>query len=142
MEMSVSMTPALEALFTGISGSIQLGIDAGMRNLVADVEAVSLDEVPVRTGNLHASITSYIAGRTGVVKATAKYAAFVHEGTKPHVIRPKNKRALFWPGAVQPAKAVRHPGTRPNPFFTRALEKVDVQHSFDVGIEQAMKWRE
>lgn len=31
--------------------------------------------------------------------------------TRPHVIRPKNKKALFWAGASHPARAVQHPGS-------------------------------
>ena len=31
--------------------------------------------------------------------------------TKAHVIRPKVKRALFWPGAAHPVKKVNHPGS-------------------------------
>jgi hypothetical protein len=34
------------------------------------------------------------------------------QGTKPHVIRPRKKRALFWPGAGHPVKRVNHPGTK------------------------------
>jgi phage virion morphogenesis protein len=31
--------------------------------------------------------------------------------TKAHTIRPKNKRALFWPGAAHPVRSVNHPGS-------------------------------
>lgn len=42
----------------------------------------------------------------------APYAIFVNLGTRPHVIRPKNKRALRWPvgGRFVFATKVDHPG--------------------------------
>ena len=43
----------------------------------------------------------------------APQASFVEYGTKPHIIRPKNARALRWVGESGPifAASVRHPGT-------------------------------
>ena len=56
------------------------------------------------------------------------YAVFVHEGTQPHDIYPKTKKALsfFWPnnpnGAGQAVFAhVHHPGTAPNAFLADQL---------------------
>lgn len=79
-------------------------------------------EAPVQTGRLRRSI-SYQAGGQGryVVAPAVPYAVAVHEGTRPHEIRPKNKRALFWKGAAHPLRVVHHPGTRANAFMTRAL---------------------
>lgn len=60
---------------------------------------------------------------------TAKYAPFVHEGSVPHIIKPKNKQALRWVnnGAFVFAKSVRHPGYKGDAFLYRALEsKTDV----------------
>lgn len=56
------------------------------------------------------------------------YAYYVHEGTAPHTIFPKNKPFLvfFWPNAPGGgrwvrAKSVRHPGYKGNPFLSRNL---------------------
>ncbi|NPA63951.1 MAG: hypothetical protein GXO16_03145 [Epsilonproteobacteria bacterium] len=57
------------------------------------------------------------------------YAWFVHEGTSPHFIHPKFKKALRWTKDMDVksefafAKAVRHPGYKGDPFLARALEK-------------------
>ena len=32
------------------------------------------------------------------IKSPAKYAAYVNYGTRPHMIRPKSKKALHWTG--------------------------------------------
>lgn len=42
------------------------------------------------------------------------------QGTKPHVIRPKRKRALSWPSAAHPVRRVNHPGT-PAQRFTDTI---------------------
>lgn len=51
-------------------------------------------------------------------------AMFVHEGTRPHIIRPRNAKVLrYWlgSGAVVFAMKVNHPGTRPNRFLVDNL---------------------
>ncbi len=50
----------------------------------------------------------------GVAVGTNVAYASIHQfggHTKPHIIRPKVKKALFWAGAPHPCKAVHHPGS-------------------------------
>lgn len=56
----------------------------------------------------------------------APHAKFVHWGTKPHVIKPKNKKALRFVagGKFAFAKAVNHPGYIGHPWLVHALERV------------------
>lgn len=41
-----------------------------------------------------------------------QYGGYLEEGTPPHIIRPQNKKALYWRGAAHPVKQVNHPGTK------------------------------
>lgn len=86
---------------------------------------------PVDTGRLRASgKVSYSGLFTFRPKATivfdVDYAQAVNDGTRPHVIRPRNARVLRFVvgGQVVYAKFVNHPGTRANPFLDRALREV------------------
>lgn len=56
----------------------------------------------------------------------------VNDGTRPHLIRPKNAKALRFrvDGKVVYAKVVRHPGTRARPFLDRALREVAAARGF------------
>lgn len=90
-------------------------------------------DVPVKTGNLGRSIQeepvlpSGPFRVSGGVIAKAPYARFVHDGTRPHLIKPKNGRYLVFPGrsgGTVFARSVRHPGTRPRPFLMNAAERV------------------
>ena len=85
---------------------------------------------PVDTGRLRASgkirYSSLFSFRPkATVIFDTDYAAFVNDGTRPHVIRPRNKQVLRFTvgGRVVFAKVVHHPGTRPNPFLDRALSE-------------------
>jgi phage gpG-like protein len=82
----------------------------------------------VQTGRYRSSISWRLGidgdGLFAEVGSNVEYARFLEEGTPPHVIRPRAKRALFWPGARHPVKSVRHPGTRPYRVLQRALESV------------------
>jgi hypothetical protein len=40
------------------------------------------------------------------------YGRYLEEGTPPHLIKPKHKKALYWRGAAHPVKVDRHPGSR------------------------------
>lgn len=57
---------------------------------------------------------------------TVDYAAAVNDGTRPHIIRPRNASVLRFVvgGRVVYARVVHHPGTRANPFLDRALREV------------------
>jgi hypothetical protein len=60
------------------------------------------------------------------VGTSAKYAIFVHEGTRAHPIVPRRaKRLVFYNkkrNRISATQYVMHPGTRGNPWLTRAME--------------------
>jgi hypothetical protein len=114
------------------------------------------ERVPRKTGNLDRTIrvgeldvqaqrVTIVAGGTGRVGANqygvhsrgaVGYARFVEFGTRPHVIRPKTKKALAWGGtrrlsgelrkgskATNFARVVNHPGTRAKPYLRPGAEQ-------------------
>lgn len=54
-------------------------------------------------------------------KASKSYEKAIHDGSRPHVILPKNKKALAFGGRVY--KKVNHLGTRPDQFIYKAVRK-------------------
>jgi hypothetical protein len=62
-------------------------------------------------------------GLQGVVRCDHPKVRFVLDGTRPHVIRARNAKALRFEmeGRIVFARKVNHPGTRPNNFMARAL---------------------
>lgn len=102
--------------------------------------------VPRKTGNLGRRIILQSATRTEArVVASTPYAAAVEFGSRPHVIRPRRGRYLAFPakgsavtlsgrlrkgkgGKLVFARAVRHPGTRAQPYLLpgarRAVERL------------------
>lgn len=58
-------------------------------------------------------------------------------GTKPHVITPRRKRALSWPGGRHPVKRVNHPGNPAQDFTGKAAAKMDKQYQRIVAEELA-----
>jgi hypothetical protein len=68
------------------------------------------------------------AGRRGdlvaIVGSDRWYALLHHEGTRPHVIQPKNPMGVLRfvkDGRVVFARVVHHPGTRPNRYLSDNL---------------------
>lgn len=95
---------------------------------------------PVDTGRLRASIGPAVYSRTwtlrpqATIEAGVDYAKFVHDGTRPHVIRPVRAQALrFTVGnRVVYAKVVHHPGTRARPFLDRALTEITAGRGYRI----------
>ena len=115
-------TPA--AIAAQLRGLItQRTLYQAMQRSVLIVEAAAKREAPVRTGNLRRTITSRVeqGGQRGVVGTNAPYARPVHDGSRLHLIRPVRARALMWKGAAHPVRVVKHPGSKANPFFERAI---------------------
>lgn len=69
----------------------------------------------------------------------APHALFVHFGTRPHKIRPKEKKALRWagPNGFIFAREVNHPGYRGDPYLNRAAD--DAIRRFSSIVDNAIK---
>jgi hypothetical protein len=92
---------------------------------------------PVDTGRLRSSIRAdpprvFSLRGSVTVGSDLEYAAMVNDGTKPHVIRPKNAKVLRFNvgGQVVFARVVNHPGTRARPFLDLALREVAAQRGY------------
>lgn len=90
-----------------------------LSGLVVERKAKQL--VPKKTSHLARSITSEVEGNKVTIGTNVEYAPMVEMGTRPHLITPKTKQALFWPGGPGPRKVVHHPGTRAQPYLRPAL---------------------
>lgn len=93
----------------------------------------------VKTGHLRRGITTDVGNMEVTVHTSnIKYARGVEEGTRPHIIRAKNKKALYWKGAKHPVKSVRHPGSKAKSFLIPAFEKEKEVIVKD--LEKVIKW--
>lgn len=108
-----------------------------------------------RSGKLEKNILSQQAsaasgrfrGRVylNVGQAGAPYGVYVHEGTKPHDIRPIKAKYLRWVDAKRNAfcfaKIVHHPGTLPDQFIDNAGKACEgqVQETFTRYAMRALK---
>lgn len=92
----------------------------------------------VKTGNLRRSINENIRPYEAEIKANTKYALGVEEGTKPHIIKPKRGKFLYWKGAPHPVKLVNHPGGKSKPYLIPAFEKESP--IFLKNLEELIKW--
>src|ERR1700687_3129441 len=77
--------------------------------------------VPVRTGYLVQNWAWEVGDLMARWYPKASYAPYVEFGTAPHIIRAVNRRVLADADGNVFGKAVRHPGTKPNPFLERIV---------------------
>ncbi len=94
------------------------------------------------TGRLRASFTRQASEDEVIVGTNVVYAAIHQFGgkTRPHVIRPRRKKALFWPGLNHPVKKVQHPGSKvpARPFLgISSSDERRIGRIFEDWLEQA-----
>lgn len=91
-----------------------------------------------RTGAAAASVLGRrISPMVGRVASSLGYVTILEEGSRPHVIRPRNAKVLAFPsgGRTVFARSVNHPGTRGYHAFrdgvassVRAVEAIIARH--------------
>ena len=127
----------IEKAMTGAQGA------AGkvVRGMQQDTMALAQQSSPIDTGRLRGQhvATPIVKTRTSVtagVENRADYAMHVHEGTRPHVIKPRRARVLAWfagggtSGPIRFAKRVNHPGTKGRPWLATATEVAARRNGF------------
>lgn len=110
-------------------GMANRGIMHAMDQTLGACVTVAMQEVPRDNGNLANDIGfektvdkgASFEGSFGAY--TVDYALPIELGAEAHVIRPRNKRALYWPGAAHPVALVHHPGNAPHPFLRPAADQ-------------------
>lgn len=116
--------------YAGATPIIEQELTKGMHRIAIEGRNYAVSVVPVDTGRLKGSIGWEVnrAGKDVIAKigTNVAYAKPVEFGTAPHIIRPRNKRALYWPGAEHPVAFVNHPGTKGKPYLRPALEKMRI----------------
>lgn len=116
---------ALQRLLSGKQGPLY----QQLINRATIVQMKARQQAHKKTGALAASIIKRPIqsgkGMAMLIGSELPYAAFHHDGTRPHLILPVNAQALVfnWPkaGGIVFLKQVNHPGTKPNRFLTDNL---------------------
>jgi len=113
-----------------VMGRLEIFHHAFTRQVVTTAQSLA----PVRTARLKTAIRADAVHRSGPwkidggVSVDVPYAAAVHEGARPHIIRARRAPVLsfFWPKVGRQVffKSVNHPGNRPNPFLSNAVHRV------------------
>lgn len=144
MDIKLKIQPDLARLSRSLAGAVAGARRAGLIHIVTDVEARAAKNAPVKTSNLANTHTSDVNadGTVGTVSFTAPYAAYVHGGTglygpRKQMIRPAKKKALYWPGAAHPVRAVR--GMPARPFLSRAAGEADMEALYIEGAERYLE---
>lgn len=118
--------------------------NTAIRSSILKVEQQAVMESPIDTGRLRQSIHQGIVWGPlyGAVGPTVNYAYWVHQGSRPHLIRVRNKRVLANRRTGQIfGKLVHHPGYKGNPFMKRAAEqsKKEIEDFFKQALDRVLK---
>lgn len=102
-----------------------------IKDLADEILRRAKAQVGVDTGRLRDSIfaddnTSAGGMASFVIGSNNSIAYLHHEGSRPHLIRPRNATLLKFSGygTIVYARTVYHPGTSPNRYLTDPLDSV------------------
>lgn len=116
----------LQELLRGPSGLVARDLARRAVQVETAAKLIATQAPRVRTGRYRSSISWRLGmdarGLFAEVGSKVPYARILEEGSPPHEIRPRTKRALAWPDGAHPVKRVRHPGTPAFRVLRRALE--------------------
>ena len=126
-----------------MSSEIEEDVKKVVKNSAFNIQKEAMSNLTknksVDTGHLRRGISTDIKGLEAIIHTSnIKYAPMVEFGTKAHIIRPKNKKALYWKGAKHPVKSVRHPGGKAKPYLIPAFEKEKDQ--FLEKLKEVISW--
>ncbi len=113
--------------YTAAKNAIRKIEEAKMLLACEIVEGEAKRLCPRDQGNLVGSFSHEVQSLQneiiGIIKNSAEYAAAVEFGSKPHVIEPRNKKALSFmaDGKRIFAKIIHHPGFAGIPFLRGAM---------------------
>ena len=118
-------------------------VQKAIKKSAFNIEANAKNNLKANRSVVTRHLTRNVATQMGDLEATihtsnVKYAIIVEKGSKPHIIRPKNKKALYWEGASRPVKMVNHPGSKAKPFLIPAFESE--KDKFIENLKEAIKW--
>jgi hypothetical protein len=119
---------AMDAFPVEVSKTLRQNLEVSLRGVASDAQR---SHRFVSHGHLENAIKTKVlpsSGIEGVVYISgriAPYGAMVHDGTKPHTIKAKNKKTLHFVthGAERFPRLVHHPGTKPDRFLTDAFRR-------------------
>lgn len=132
MEYSIKIEglDELRAALASVGGNAKPLIQKALVASALKVQDLARIKAPHRTGTLQRSIQIETSELQAEVKVIEKYGLYIEQGTgiygpenKMIEIRPRNKKALFWPGAAYPVKVVRQKGQKARPFFGPAIQE-------------------
>lgn len=116
---------ALRRLLNGRQGGVARMLAAKAVKVETRAKEIITAEGLVDTGRYRSSIAWRLdqdgLGVYAEIGSAVPYAGLIERGTRPHIIRPRRKRALSWPDAEHPVAVVHHPGTRARHVLRRAL---------------------
>ena len=119
--------------------NVQKAIKKSAFNIESQAKKNLAANKSVVTGHLRRSISTQMGDLEATIHTSnVKYAVIVEKGSKAHIIRPKNKKALYWKGASRPVKLVNHPGSKAKPYLEPAFESE--KDKFVENLKEAIKW--
>jgi hypothetical protein len=149
IDVNVQGIDAIRDTFAHLVPETQAKVLKGLAQVAFDTAQQQVD-THTQTGALARSLRLRSDGSGGWIidhdLQHASYAPWVHWGSRPHLIRPREKKALRWAAGAGSgtgfvfAKWAHHPGYAGHPYLVEAADEAVKQFDAIVTRASASKW--
>lgn len=145
LRVDIEISPDLQNLIDNNSELAPLATKLGLRKVTREGSKQVKEKIRslglVRSGQLAKSVRGSTTNNKSYIGTKLWYAHFLEDGTKPHVIKPRRKKILWFGGKI--AKSVNHPGNKGYKFADNTFEKMqstgEVNSLFAQGVQEAIE---
>jgi hypothetical protein len=97
----------------------------------------------VKTGHLVKTIRGKTKKDKSIIGSQHFVGHILEGGAKPHKIKAKRGKMLWWPGIKRPVKRVNHPGVKAYKFLESTIDDMEnsgeIESLFSEGVRQAIE---
>lgn len=145
IRVDLQISPDLQNLINQNQAIAPEATKLGLRRITKEGSKQTKDKIKslglVKSGALMKSVRGTTTKSKSVIGTKMWYANFLEGGTKPHKIKAKKGKGLFFMGRF--VKSVNHPGNKAYDFFEGTFDKMqssgEVQSLFSQGVQEAIE---
>jgi phage gpG-like protein len=147
LKVDIEISPSLQNLIDQGSELAPLATKRGLRAVTREGSKQVKNKIRslglVKSGELVKSVRGVTTNTKSFIGTKLWYAHFLEDGAKPHTIKAKKGKLLWWPGVRRPVKKVNHPGVKEYKFaestFNYMQSSGQVNSLFAMGVAQAVE---
>ncbi|WP_035430866.1 hypothetical protein [Bacillus sp. UNC322MFChir4.1] len=147
IQAKVNISPGLQNLINHNEEIAPKAIKSGMKLITRQVPKEVRNKIRslglVRTGSFAKSIRGKTAKDKSIIGSRYFVGHILEGGAKPHIIKGRKGKKLWFPGLKRPVRKVRHPGIKAYKYLEGTVNDMEnsgtIESLFSQGVREALE---